>query len=400
MIEQYYNNSVILFNSGFFLCFTLLLKLVMQEIRVKINQKAVKILQIKHVGRTEDVLVVNLHQLLLVWSLVTLLKLGSFHLFAAQDYLLIGSCVIILKIVHIKRQSLSSDLASVFSLSILIILLNTCHPSDSVLQLLSDLLLKTIILSPVAVIGIIFTIVSVEPVSLIILVLVMLLFRINVRLGFLVSVCCLSSIVITNLELSPAELNKPEEASFNKSLATQFIIPSTETIIKNEIILFHQYIENIKTVEKYQEMKAETATEQVCGEQKEKSNLVEKRQYFVFESSIINKNLCHVEVFDITNFNIIFRKVLRLTWWISQYIPVSLKHKIYQPSLSLQGSSDHCSSLPGQEILTSSTDMISNSSNCVLFNQFNIGTSDEDSVTRKILSMFQHVYQRISDHFF
>jgi len=398
MIEQYYNNSVILFNSGFFLCFTLLLKLVMQEIRVKINQKAVKILQIKHVGRTEDVLVVNLHQLLLVWSLVTLLKLGSFHLFAAQDYLLIGSCVIILKIVHIKRQSLSSDLASVFSLSILIILLNTCHPSDSVLQLLSDLLLKTIILSPVAVIGIIFTIVSVEPVSLIILLLVILLFRINVRLGFMVSMCCLSSIVITNLELSPAKLNKPEEASFNKSLATQFIVPSTESIIKNEKILFHQYIENIKTIQKYQEIETETSKEQVCKEQKE--NVVEKRQYFVFESSNINKNLCHVEVFDITSFNIIFRKVLRLTWWISQYIPVSLKHKIYQPSLSLQGSSDHCSSLPGQEILTSSTDMISNSSNCVLFNQFNIGTSDEDSVTRKILSMFQHVYQRISDHFF
>jgi len=333
-----------------------------------------------------------------VWILVTLLKLGSFQLFAAPDYLLIGSCVTILKIVHIKRQSLSSDLASVFSLSILIILLNTCHPSDSVLQLLSDLLLKTILLSPVAVIGIIFTIVSVEPVSLIILVLVMLLFRINVRLGFMVSMCCLSSIVITNLELSPAKLNKPEEASFNKSLATQFIVPSTESIIKNEKILFHQYIENIKTIQKYQEIETETSKEQVCKEQKE--NVVEKRQYFVFESSNINKNLCHVEVFDITSFNIIFRKVLRLTWWISQYIPVSLKHKIYQPSLSLQGSSDHCSSLPGQEILTSPTDMISNSSNCVLFNQFNIGTSDEDSVTRKILSMLQHVYQRISDHFF
>merc|ERR1712107_856517 len=251
----------------------------------------------------------------------------------------------------------------------------------------------TIILSPVAVIGIIFTIVSVEPVLLIILVLVMLLFRINVRLGFMVSMCCLSSIVITNLELSPAELNKPEEASFNKSLTTQFIIPSTKTIIKNEKFLFHQYIENMET---------ETATEQVCKELKEKSSLVEKRQYFVFESNIINKNLSHVEVFDITSFNIIFRKVLRLTWWISQYIPVSLKYKIYQPSLSLQGSSDHCSSLPGQEILTSPTptDMISSNSSCEHINQFNIDTSDEESVTRKILSMFQHVYQRISDHFF
>merc|ERR1712029_23945 len=114
-------------------------------------------------------------------------------------------------------------------------------------------------------------------------------------------------------------------------------------------------------------METETTAEQVYEEQKEKSSLDVKRQYFVFESSIINKNLCHVEVFDIASFNIIFRKMLRLTWWISQYIPVSLKHKIYQPSLSLQGSSDPCSSLPGQEILTSSSN-----SSCEHINQFNI----------------------------
>ena len=95
--------------------------------------EAVKILQIEKSCCDGQVLLVNLQQLLLVWTLVTLLKIGSFTLYPGKDYLLVGSLALLFKCAHIKRDSLLTDVAGVTSIIILLSVILVSNPIESLL---------------------------------------------------------------------------------------------------------------------------------------------------------------------------------------------------------------------------------------------------------------------------
>lgn len=394
--------SVIL-NCVFAMGFFTLLKCVASEIQVKTNQKAVKILQIKNSSGDGHVLVVNLQQLLLLWALITLLKLGSFNLNPGKDYLFVGTLALLLKLAHTKRDSLVIDIGSVLSFVILLTTISSLDSSESLLEKLDQAVFRTLLLMPPSALGLAISSCLAQPTraacSVVAILLVGALYRLNTRLGIfitvLLSALMISKIFSISLPEGQTQHNSPLVA-VNSTTLSKTSSSSDQNI---ELLVFRKYIEAIKIEIEADEQRFKNTTYNERNKGSFNSSLSVRKQYFVYEATLMTNGLCDIQAFDVSNFNLIFKKVLKLTWWVTSFVPSSLKHKFYHPSSSLQGHTEDCQDLPGYEIQTFILLPEANFS-CVPFQQLKIEETDEDSLTNKLFSIITATFSRVTDYIF
>jgi len=99
--------------------FIILVKLIYQELAVKISQKASGILLSSKSNFNEIILILNLKQILLVWTSITMIKLGEFNPFPGQDLALLSFALVSIKILNISKATLFTELGSTLGILLL-----------------------------------------------------------------------------------------------------------------------------------------------------------------------------------------------------------------------------------------------------------------------------------------
>ena len=138
---------VTLFNFLFIGLFILLVKLIYQEITVKLSQKASGILLSSKVNFNETILILNLKQVLLVWISITMIKLGEFNPFPGKDLVLISVALASIKILNSSKEVLVADLCSGLSILMMGVVIGV-RSHGSVIEPLSDLLASLALVMP------------------------------------------------------------------------------------------------------------------------------------------------------------------------------------------------------------------------------------------------------------
>jgi len=119
---------VTLLNFLFIGQFMILVKLIYQEITVKLSQKASGILLSSKLNFNETILILNLKQILLVWISITMIKLGEFNPFPGKDFVLVSVAVASIKILNSSKEVLVADLCSALSILIMGVVIGVQEP--------------------------------------------------------------------------------------------------------------------------------------------------------------------------------------------------------------------------------------------------------------------------------
>lgn len=138
---------VTLLNFLFIGQFMILVKLIYQEITVKLSQKASGILLSSKLNFNETILILNLKQILLVWISITMIKLGEFNPFPGKDFVLVSVAVASIKILNSSKEVLVADLCSALSILIMGVVIGV-RSHGSVIEPLSDLLASLTLVIP------------------------------------------------------------------------------------------------------------------------------------------------------------------------------------------------------------------------------------------------------------
>jgi len=109
------------------------------EIRVKINHMAKRILLSKPQTFKNNLLIVNLVQMLVSFALISTLKMTKISIFPGHDYVIICFCLLIMKILQLRIESLFQDTVGLLPLLLLISSLSS-NSAGSILQSSSMLL--------------------------------------------------------------------------------------------------------------------------------------------------------------------------------------------------------------------------------------------------------------------
>ena len=117
--------------------FISLVKLIYEEIKVKLNQKASRIILASKLNIKETILILNLKQILHVWILITLIKLGDLDPYPGKDIVLIIFALMSIKILNVTKETLIPDISGVFSTLLLGIVLGM-RSSGSLIEAGSD----------------------------------------------------------------------------------------------------------------------------------------------------------------------------------------------------------------------------------------------------------------------
>ena len=138
---------VIILNFLFIGLFMILVKLIYQEITVKISQKASGILLSSNFIFNQNILILNLKQILVVWTSITMIKLGEFSPFPGKDLVLVSAALVSIKILNSSKEFLVADICSALSVLILGVVIGL-GSHGSVFEPLSNLLASVTLVIP------------------------------------------------------------------------------------------------------------------------------------------------------------------------------------------------------------------------------------------------------------
>ena len=137
------NFYVILMNSTFSCCYVSLVLILASEFRLKLNSKVSRILQSDDRTSFHDrILVLNLLQLLLSLALVATVRLFQKCPYPATDYTLGCWLMLLVKLLHLRRETFLQDLVGILSLGVTALVSQHFNSSSggSVLETASSLL--------------------------------------------------------------------------------------------------------------------------------------------------------------------------------------------------------------------------------------------------------------------
>jgi len=363
----------------------ILVKLIYQEIAVKISQKASGILLSSKSNFNEIILILNLKQILLVWTSITMVKLGEFNPFSGKDLVLLSFALVSIKILNISKATLIADLGSTFSILLLGGVIGV-RSSGSVIEPLSDLLASLTLAIPL-------------------LLWLLMLFTTYLLFSFLqmkILLPVIASVIITVVILKKVELKhsilllivvlvffsskfmQKHRGDHEKNYV--FTHPHTDNPVNNSIYLnqgnsFSQaetkHEGRLRPEKMY--LKGDQETIQATLQMK----MFELRRDFLIVSYKSNEYQCELNAIDISEQNVFvkafFKIILPLPNSISQFITANGLFS----SLKLQGFAKDCRALIGRQITASILKVETyDNQTCSQMNQ------DDNYYDRSILSNF------------
>ena len=335
----------------------ILVKLIYQEIVVKISQKASGILLSSKSNFNEIILILNLKQILLVWTSITMIKLGEFNPFSGKDLVLLSLSLVSIKILNISKATLIADLGSTFSILLLGAVIGV-RSSGSVIEPLSDLLASLTLVIPL-------------------LLWLLMLFTTYLLFSFLqmkILLPVIASVMITVVILKKVELKHSISilllililAFFSSKFMLKhrgdqdknyvFTHPHTDNPVNNSFYLNQE--NTFSQAETKHEGRLRPEKMHLKGDQETiqatlQMKLFELRRDFLIVSYKSNKYQCELNAIDISDQNVFvkafFKIILPLPRSISQFITANGLFS----SLKLQGFAKDCRALIGRQITAS-----------------------------------------------
>jgi len=330
----------------------ILVKLIYQEIAVKISQKASEILLSSKSNFNEIILILNLKQILLVWTSITMIKLGEFNPFSGKDLVLLSFALVSIKILNISKATLIADLGSTFSILLLGGVIGV-RSSGSVIEPLSDLLASLTLAIPL-------------------LLWLLMLFTTYLLFSFLqmkILLPVIASVIITVVILKKVELKHSilllilvlvffsskfmQKHRGNQENNYVFTHPHTDNLVNNlsQENTFSQA--ETKHEGRLRPEKMHLKGDQETIQATLQKKMFELRRDFLIVSYKSNEYQCELNAIDISDQNVFvkafFKIILPLPRSISQFITANGLFS----SLKLQGFAKDCRALIGRQITAS-----------------------------------------------
>ena len=322
------NFYVILMNSTFTICYASLALVIAWELTVKLNNKVGKILQSDNKSFRDRILVTNLLQLLLSSALIAAVRLIHKCPFPGSDYVLGYWLMLLVKLLHFKRETFLQDTIGISSLSLTTLV---CHQLNtipaSLLETGSSLVNRTLftVLPPVI-------LVLLLPLSLLAGLLSLLLFPIRQRSSKLMIIpFCLLLLQISPRYRESSPTTNNTNHSLNDSFQLKHKLSRTDTAAcENDPVKYLTLNPNILEGAKRRPAPPLPPTEW--------------RELTVV-SSLLTDGRCQVVALDMTASNPVTKYLLTL---LNSLLP-TLE---LVPKVTLTGVSSRCSELVGSEIIT------------------------------------------------
>jgi len=322
----------------------ILVKLIYQEIAVKISQKASEILLSSKSNFNEIILILNLKQILLVWTSITMIKLGEFNPFSGKDLVLLSFALVSIKILNISKATLIADLGSTFSILLLGGVIGV-RSSGSVIEPLSDLLASLTLAIPLLLwllmlftTYLLFSFLQMKillPVIASVIITVVILKKVELKHSILLLILVLVFYSSTFMQKHRGDHEK--NFVFTLPVNNSFYLSQAET--KHEGRLRPEKMH----------LKGDQETIQATLQKK----MFELRRDFLIVSYKSNEYQCELNAIDISDQNVFvkafFKIILPLPRSISQFITANGLFS----SLKLQGFAKDCRALIGRQITAS-----------------------------------------------
>ena len=342
---------VIILNFLFIGLFMILVKLIYQEIKVKISQKASGILLSSNLNFNQIILILNLKQILVVWTSITIIKLGEFSLFPGKDLVLISAALVSIKILNSSKEVLVADICSALSVLILGVVIGL-GSHGSVLEPLSNLLASVTLVIPLLMwLTMLFStfLICLFPQMKIIL---------PVITSVIITLVILSSVkkvklkhTILSLILVLATLSSIFMPKHPGKIVFHMDSLINNSFYENQVPNLSQSRTGSREILRMEKMYLQNNQETIRATSQKK--MFELKRDFLIVSYISNEHQCELNAIDVSDQNMFVKAFLRVILPLPRSISQFITANGLFSSLKLQGFAKDCRALIGSQITAS-----------------------------------------------
>ena len=337
--------------------FISLVKLIYEEIKVKLNQKASRIILASKLNIKETILILNLKQILHVWILITLIKLGDLDPYPGKDIVLIIFALMSIKILNVTKETLIPDISGVFSTLLLGIVLGM-RSSGSLIEAGSDVVSSLTLGIPFLGLLLFFS-------MLLLLSSIQMKTLLPVIISVILTIVMLSSakkyqfksillLAVVVLAILTSLFVRNHQGSQNKK--SHIPIPMEQTnSISNSSEHQHQEHNLNQFWDQYKErlLTEITPQETIHIHATSGKRMLEIKRDFLIISYKSYEHQCELDALDINDRNILVKAILKLILPLPRRIFQYITANGLFSSLKLQGVAPNCKSYLGRQITAS-----------------------------------------------